>query len=115
MSTLDPKVRIAYNQQEKKAFAILALNLSDSQLSHIHSCWTSTEEWTKLCNIRIAKSPAYILFLRCKFFTMKMEEDNDMLVFINKMKALVDQLHGTDVAITDNSIYMMLLKSLPPS
>ena len=42
-SSTDPKVRIAYNRRDKKAFAILALNLSDSQLSHIRSCKTSTE------------------------------------------------------------------------
>jgi hypothetical protein len=33
-----PRMRIAYTRPEKKAFAILALNLSDSQLSHIRSC-----------------------------------------------------------------------------
>ena len=42
-STSDPNVRLAYNRREKKAFAILALNLSDSQLSHIRSCKTSTK------------------------------------------------------------------------
>ena len=39
-STSDPKVRLAYNWRENKALAILALNLSDSQLSHIRSCKT---------------------------------------------------------------------------
>ena len=43
LSSMDPKVRIAYNRREKKAFAILALNLLESQLSHIRSCKTSTE------------------------------------------------------------------------
>ena len=34
----DARVKLAYTRREKKAFAILALNLSDSQLSHIRSC-----------------------------------------------------------------------------
>ena len=53
-SFMDPKVRIAYNRREK-AFAILVLNLSDSQLSHIRLCKTSTEAWAKLCKIHKAK------------------------------------------------------------
>ena len=85
-SSIDPKVIIAYNRREKKAFAILALNHSDSQLSHIRSCKTSTEAWATLCNIHEAKSLANILFLRPKFFTIKMEEDDDMLEHINKVK-----------------------------
>ena len=42
LSSTDPKLRIAYNWSEQKAFAILALNLSDLQRSHIGSCKTST-------------------------------------------------------------------------
>ena len=34
-SFTDPKVRIAYNWRDEKAFGILVLNLSDSQLCHI--------------------------------------------------------------------------------
>ena len=34
-SSTDPKVKIACNRCEKKGFAILAFNLSDSQLSYI--------------------------------------------------------------------------------
>ena len=89
-SSSDLRVRIAYNRQEKKAFAILALDLSDSQHSDIRSCKTSAEAWTKLCNIHEAKRLVNILFLRCKFFTIKMEENDDKLAHVNKVKALVD-------------------------
>ena len=46
---------------------------------------------------------------------MKMEEEDDMLAYINKVKALADQLNGADVTISDRDIVMMLLESLPPS
>ena len=97
-------------------------NLSDSQLSHIRSCKTSTEAWAKLCNIHEAKSLANILFLGLKFFTIKMEDHDDMLMHINKVKALADQLNGANVAINganvainDGDIVMTLLESLPSS
>ena len=41
-----------------------------------------------------------------------MEVDDDMLAHINKLKALVDQLNGANVAITDGDIMMTLLESL---
>ena len=113
-STSDPRVMQTYLRREKKAFAILALNLSDSQLAHIRSCKTPREAWAKLCNIHEAKSLANILFLTRKFFTIKMEEEDDMLVHINKMKALADQLNGAHLTISDGNIVMRLLESVPP-
>ena len=44
-----------------------------------------------------------------------MEDENDMLAHINKVKALADQFNGADVAIFDGDIVMTLLESLPPS
>ena len=91
------------------------LSLFGSQLAYIRSCKTPREAWVKLCNIHEAKSLANILFLRRKFFTIKMEEEDDMLAHINKVKALADQLNGADVTISDGDVVMTLLESLPPS
>ena len=55
-SISDPRVMQAYKRREKKAFAILTLNLSDSQLAHICSWKTPAEAWVKLCNIHETKS-----------------------------------------------------------
>ena len=58
---------------------------------------------------------ANIFFLRRKFFIIKMEEDDDMLAHINKVKALADELNGADVAINNGDIVVTLLESLPSS
>ena len=105
----------AYKRREKKAFAILTLTPFDSQLAHIRSCKTPAEAWAKLCNIHEAKNLANILFLRRKFFTIKIEEEDDMLAHINKVKAVADQLNGADVTISDGDIVMTCLESLLPS
>ena len=107
-------MRIAYNWREKKVFGILALNLSNLQLSHIYLYKTSTKVWAKLWNIREAKKLANILFLKYNFFTVKMEEDDGMLAHINKVKALVDELNGGNVAIIDENIDMTFLDIFPP-
>ena len=44
-----------------------------------------------------------------------MEEKDDMLAHIKKVKALADQLIGADVNITDGDIVVTLLESLLPS
>jgi hypothetical protein len=41
------------------------------------------------------------LFIRKKFFTIKMQEGEDLLVHINMVKALADKLHPIEVKIED--------------
>jgi len=79
-------------REKKKTFAMLALSHKNFHFSHICLYRTLAKTLAKLCNINEAKKIANILFLRCKFFTIEMEEENDMLVDIKKVKALVDHL-----------------------
>jgi hypothetical protein len=50
-----------------------------------------------------------------RFFTIKMQEGDDMLVHINTVKALADQLQSIEVNITDEDVYMVLFMNLLPS
>ena len=96
------------------SFAVLAVNCADSQISHIHSCNTFAEVWAKLCNIHEAKSLANILFVRPKFFIIKIENEGDMLAHMNEVKVFADQLNRANVTIRDNDIFIQLLESLLP-
>ncbi len=71
--------------------------------------------WEALCTVHEAKKIGNKLFLRKRFFTIKMQEGDDMFVHINTVKALVDQLRSIEVNITDEDVYMVLLMNLPPS
>jgi len=44
-----------------------------------------------------------------------MQEVDDMLAYINKIKALADQLSCMEVPLQDKDVEMMLLESLPSS
>ena len=111
----DPKVIKDYNRRVKKAMSVIGLNLVDNQLAHIKSCKGPAEAWKTLCNIHETKSLSNILFIRRKFFTIKMQEGDDLLTHINQMKALADQLNCLEVPVKDEDIVMTLLESLPPS
>ena len=105
----------AYERRVKKAFSIIACNLVDRQLAHVRACKGPDEAWRVLCNIHETKSLSNVLFLRRKFFTSKMQEEDDMLDHINKVMGLADQLACLEVPVTNGDIVMTLLESLPPS
>jgi hypothetical protein len=44
-----------------------------------------------------------------------MQEGEDLLDHINKVKALTDQLACSEVPVRDEDVVMTLLESLPPS
>jgi len=95
--------------------SIIGINLVDSQLHHIKRCKGPVEAWKTLCNIHETRSLLNILFTRRKFFTCKMQEGEDLLDHINKVKALADQLACLEVPVRDEDVVMTLLESLPPS
>ena len=71
--------------------------------------------WKTLRDMHETKGLANVFFLRCKFFTMKMQELDDLLQYINKVKTLADQLEALDVPVMEGDIVMTILKSLPSS
>jgi hypothetical protein len=114
-SDADPKIIKGYQRRLKKAMSIIGINLVDSQLHHIKRCKGPAEAWKTLCNIHETRSLSNILFIRRKFFTCKMQEGEDLLDHINKVKALADQLACLEVPVRDEDVVMTLLESLPPS
>uniref|UniRef100_A0AAV1TKC6 Uncharacterized protein n=1 Tax=Peronospora matthiolae TaxID=2874970 RepID=A0AAV1TKC6_9STRA len=45
-----------------------------------------------------------MLFLRRRFFTAKMEEGDDALSHINKIKTLVEQLDGVGASVSEDDL-----------
>ena len=114
-SDADVKDKRAFEKRFKTAFGFIAINLVNEEMTHIKHCKGPTEAWKTFCNIHRTKSLSSFLFLRRKFFTIKMQEADDMLDHINKVKSLVDQLTCLEVAIKDEDVVMTLLDSLPTS
>jgi hypothetical protein len=106
---------VHYNEKEMKAFALIYEHLTDAQLAHIQYCDNVKSAWEAFCDVHEAKTIGNKLFFRRRFFTIKMQEGDDMLVHIKTVKALANQLCSIEVNITDEDVYMVLLMSLPPS
>ncbi len=104
-----------YNEKATKAFALLCEYFMDAQLAHIQYCENVKSAWETLCGVHEAKTIENKLFLRRRFFTIKMQEGEDLLAHINMVKALANQLRSIEVNIEDEDVYMVLLMNLPPS
>lgn len=56
-----------------------------------------------------------IIFIRCKLFTCKMQEGENLLNHVNKVQALMDQLVYLQIPMKDENITMTLFVILPVS
>jgi hypothetical protein len=104
---LDDEDQITYyNEKVTKEFALLCEHLTDAQLAHIQYCKNVKSAYETFCDVQEAKIIKNKLFLQRRFFTIKMQEGEDLLAHINMVKALVDQLCSIDVKIEDEDVYM---------
>ena len=61
------------------------------------------------------KSLANKLLLRCRFFTLKMEEGDDVLEHTTKIKTLAEQLDSVGETFSEDDLVITLLASLSES
>lgn len=113
-SNANLKIKTEYRKWVCTIMSPIALNLVDSQLWHIKLCKGPTEAWNMLYNIHEFKSLSNILFIWHKFFDAKMQEREDLLYHISKVKALAKQLVCLEVPLKDE-VVRILLTSLPSS
>ena len=90
-------------------------SISDTQLSLVRSANTAGEAWSKLENHYEVKSLANKLFLRKRYFTATMSENDTMMERINKMRCLAEQMASVGAQVSENDHVVTLLCSLPDS
>ncbi len=90
------------------------MNISQMYNLHIQYCENVQSAEDTFCGVHEIKIIEN-KFLRMKFFTIKMQEGEDLLVHINMVKALANKLRSIELKIEDEDVYMVLLMSLPPS
>ena len=98
-----------------KARALIILSLHISQLEHVRKLEHPQEIWEKLKEVHEPTGRQHRLYLRRKFFTMKMQEGDHMQDHINKIKSLQDKLESMGGNLQDEDVLTVLLASLPES
>uniref|UniRef100_H3HA76 CCHC-type domain-containing protein n=1 Tax=Phytophthora ramorum TaxID=164328 RepID=H3HA76_PHYRM len=89
--------------------------MEDSQLPLVRSAKDAHDAWSRLEGHFEKKSLANKLFLRRRFFTTMMDEGDDVLEHINKLKTLAEQLDAVGAPVSEDDLVITLLGSLSES
>ena len=104
-----------YKRKSRKALAMICLAMEDSQLPLVRSSSGAHDAWSRLEGHFEKRSLANKLFLRRRFFTTMMEEGDDVLEHINKLKTLAEQLDAVGAPVSEDDLVITLLGSLSDS
>uniref|UniRef100_A0AAV1TV20 Uncharacterized protein n=1 Tax=Peronospora matthiolae TaxID=2874970 RepID=A0AAV1TV20_9STRA len=104
-----------FKRKSRKALAIICLAMEDSQLPLVRSAIGAYDAWSRLEGHYEKKSLANKLFLLRRFFTTMMDEGDDVLKHINKLKSLAEQLDAVGAPVSEDDLVITLLGSLSES
>ncbi|KAH7460381.1 Retrovirus-related Pol polyprotein from transposon TNT 1-94 [Phytophthora ramorum] len=93
-----------FKRKSRKALAIICLAMEDSQLPLVRSAKDAHDAWSRLEGHFEKKSLANKLFLRRRFFTTMMDEGDDVLEHINKLKTLAEQLDAVGAPVSEDVV-----------
>uniref|UniRef100_A0AAV1V0V0 Uncharacterized protein n=1 Tax=Peronospora matthiolae TaxID=2874970 RepID=A0AAV1V0V0_9STRA len=107
--------QLTFKRKSRKALAIICLAMEDSQLPLVRSASGAHDAWSRLEGHFEKRSLANKLFLRRRFFTTMMDEGDDVLEHINKLKTLAEQLDAVGAPVSEDDLVITLLGSLSES
>ncbi|CEG41939.1 copia proteinlike [Plasmopara halstedii] len=107
--------RSTYKRKSRKAMAIICLAMEDSQLPLARSASGAHDAWSRLKGRFEKKSLAIKLFLCRRFLTVKMEEGEDVLERISKIKTLAEQLDAIVYPVSEDDLVITLHASVSES
>ena len=102
-------------KNDRKARAIIGLSLSDEHLEHVRDVTTAKEMWKAIMNVFERHTLLNKLTARRKFYTVKMEIDEKVLTYLNRVKQLASTLKSMNIDIDDQETAMAALNGLPSS
>lgn len=105
----------SFKRKSRKAMAAIYLAMEDFQLPLVRSASDAYDAWSRLEDHFEKKSLANKLFLRRRLFTVTMEEGDDVLEHINKVKTLAEQLEAVGAPVSADDLVITLLGSLSES
>jgi len=100
-----------FKRKSRKALAVICLAMEDSQLPLVRSASGAHDAWSRLEGHFEKRSLANKLFLRLRFFTTMMDEGDDVLAHINKVKTLAEQLDAVGASVSEDDLVITLLGS----
>lgn len=103
----------AWSKNDKKAQALIALNLTDELLENVRDVSTAKEMWTSIKNVFERHTLLNELSARREFYTASMREGESVLQFSNRIRHYAATLKGMEVDLPESEMSMALLSGLP--
>ena len=107
--------RADFNKRSQKAFSIIVMSVSSSQLYLITTYEDPARAWTALRNHFERDTLVNKLILKKQYFRVEMAEGTSMEAHIKTMKELTDRLAAINAPIAEEDQVVTLLGSLPRS
>lgn len=104
-----------WEEMQARAAAAIRLCLSDDVMNHIMEETLPKEIWDKLASRYMSKTLTNKLFVKQKFYKLKMAEGSDLAEHVNVFNQIVADLTRLDVKVNDEDKAIVLLCSLPES
>ena len=114
-SSSNSNAQSAFEKAQRKTKALLVTSINSDLVHLITECQTPKEIWDKLKERFERNTVANKLFLKQKFFSLKMKDSDSLDEHLRRMKAITDQLAAIKAPIPEDEHIVALLLSLPRS
>lgn len=103
------------SEVDEQAYNLLFMNLSDTVIRKVDGADTALKLWVKLESIYSNKSAPSLAFLKGSLFSWKMDSQKSIDENIDEFLKITLLLKGTDQALDETSMSMIILNSIPES
>lgn len=108
----DPEEAGKWEKNDAKAQELLVTRMEEGSLTHILSCTTSKDMWSKLKSVYDKESFVSVHLLQQKFFSLEFV-DNNVSIFISQIEEIRNKLKQAGEEISDKMVITKVLMSLP--
>lgn len=98
-----------------KAQEIIVSRLSEGPITHVYSCETAAEIWSKLNTVYERKSEISLHLLQQKFFNLAFSKGENVCDFLSRLEEIVAQMGQCGEKISEKMVITKILMSLPKS
>ena len=107
--------RLAYKKKQGKARRIIYDSIREELMPNISSPKIAKECYDTLVNLYEKKAPSQKRVLRKRLRTLKLNKDESIGSYFNKIKQVRDQFLAIDVTVDDDDLVQTVVDGLPSS
>jgi hypothetical protein len=101
-----------WEKRETKAKVLLRMSMKDIIIPHIRECKTSSETWETLKGLYETINTNRVIFLKRKLLSIKMEENENIIDYLSRIKDLKDKLGNIGEEVSSSDLVTVTLNGM---